>query len=63
MRVVVQRVKNSSVTIDNNVFNEIDKGLMVLVGFTEGDTSLDIDYCVKKVSNLRIFDDENGVMN
>ena len=63
MRVVVQRVKNSSVTIGNNIFNEIDKGLMILVGFTEGDTSLDIDYCVKKVSNLRIFDDENGVMN
>ena len=63
MRVVVQRVKESSVTIDNKVYNNINNGLMVLVGFTEGDTSSDIDYCVKKISNLRIFDDENGVMN
>lgn len=63
MRVVIQRVKESSVTIDNKLYNSIDKGLMILVGFTEGDTSSDIDYCVKKISNLRIFDDEDGVMN
>jgi len=63
MKVVIQRVKESSVTIDNKIYNNINKGLMVLVGFTEGDTSSDIDYCVKKISNLRIFDDENGVMN
>ena len=63
MKVVVQRVKNSSVSIDNKIYNEINKGLLVLVGFTEGDNSSDIDYCVKKVVNLRIFDDENGIMN
>ena len=63
MRVVVQRVKKSSVEIDNKVYNEINNGLMILVGFTEGDSSSDIDYLVKKVTNLRIFDDEDGVMN
>lgn len=63
MRVVVQRVKKSSVEIDNKVYNEINNGLMILVGFTEGDSSSDIDYLVKKVTNLRIFDDESGVMN
>lgn len=63
MKVVVQRVKESGVTIDNKLYNSINNGLMVLVGFTEGDTSSDIDYCVKKVTNLRIFDDETGVMN
>ena len=63
MKVVVQRVRKSSVEIDSKIYNSIDNGLMVLVGFTEGDTSSDIDYCVKKISNLRIFDDEDGVMN
>ena len=63
MKVIIQRVKESSVSIDNKIYNSIDNGLMVLVGFTEGDTSLDIDYVVKKICNLRIFDDENGVMN
>lgn len=63
MKVVIQRVKKSSVRIDDKIYNSIDNGLMVLVGFTEGDTSLDIDYCVKKIVNLRIFDDENGIMN
>jgi len=63
MKVVIQRVKKSSVTINNKLNNAINKGLMILVGFTEGDTSEDIDYIVRKVVNLRIFDDENGVMN
>lgn len=63
MKVVVQRVKSSSVTIDNKLYNSINKGLMVLVGFTEGDNTSDIDYIVKKIVNLRIFDDENGIMN
>lgn len=63
MKVVVQRVSKANVTIDNKVYNSINNGLMILVGFTEGDTSTDIDYIVKKVVNLRIFDDENGVMN
>lgn len=63
MKVVVQRVKKSSVIINNEVYNKIDNGLMILVGFTEGDTSVDIDYIVKKIVNLRIFDDNNGIMN
>ena len=63
MRVLVQRSKKSSVTINNKVVGKIDKGLVLLVGFTEGDTSREIDYMIKKVLNLRIFDDENGVMN
>ena len=63
MKVVIQRVIKSSVIINNKVYNSINKGLMVLVCFTEGDTSKDIDYMVKKITNLRIFDDDNGVMN
>ena len=63
MRVVVQRCVKASVTVDNKIVNKIDKGLMILVGFTQGDSEVEIDYCVKKVTNLRIFDDENGVMN
>ena len=62
MRVVVQRSLESSVSIDSNVVGRIDKGLVLLVGFTPGDTEKEIDYMVKKVLNLRIFDDENGVM-
>ena len=63
MRVVVQRSLESSVTIDSKVVGRIDSGLVLLVGFTPGDTEEIIDYMVKKILNLRIFDDENGVMN
>lgn len=63
MRVVVQRSRNSNVTVDNKIVGSINYGLVLLVGFTYGDTKQDIDYLVKKVINLRIFDDENGVMN
>ena len=63
MKVVVQRVKSSSVEIDKKLVGKIDKGLMLLVGFTEGDSSEIIDYMINKIINLRIFDDENGVMN
>ena len=63
MKVVIQRVNEASVTINNKVYNSINNGFMVLVGFTEGDNSSDIDYIVKKIVNLRVFDDENGVMN
>ena len=63
MRVLVQRVKSSSVEVENKTVGKIDNGLMLLVGFTETDTSKEIDYMVDKVINLRIFDDENGVMN
>ncbi len=63
MRVLVQRSLNSNVSVDDKVIGSIDKGLVLLVGFTEGDDSSKIDYLVNKVLNLRIFDDENGVMN
>lgn len=62
MRVVVQRVTNSSVKVLENI-NKINHGLTLLVGFTHDDTIKDIDYLVRKIVNLRIFDDENGVMN
>lgn len=63
MRVIIQRSKNSSVTIENKVYGSINYGLVVLVGFTEGDSLEDIEYIVKKIVNLRIFDDESGIMN
>ena len=63
MRVVVQRSKTSSVSVEDKLISIIESGLVLLVGFTEGDTCEDINYMVKKITNLRIFDDENGVMN
>ena len=63
MRVVVQRVSKASVSANNQVVGSIDEGLMLLVGFTQDDTLENIDYMVNKVLNLRIFPDENGVMN
>lgn len=63
MRVVVQRSKFSSVTINDIVNGQINSGLTLLVGFTYNDNEKVIDYMVDKVINLRIFDDENGVMN
>lgn len=63
MRVIVQKVSYSSVSVDGKLINEIQKGLNVLVGFTDGDSSKEIDYLVNKVANLRIFEDENDVMN
>ena len=63
MRIIVQRCTNAQVTVDNKIVGKIDKGLMLLVGFTHTDDSSNIDYMVDKVINLRIFDDENGVMN
>lgn len=63
MRVVVQRSKEARCEVDNKVTGQIDKGMMILVGFTEGDNEEKIDYMVKKILNLRIFDDENGIMN
>lgn len=63
MRVIVQRSKNSNVVIENKVYGEINSGLVVLVGFTEGDNLSDIEYIVKKIVNLRIFDDDAGIMN
>jgi len=63
MRVVLQRSLASKVEVDNKVTGSIDNGLVILVGFTEGDNLEKIDYMVNKIINLRIFDDENGVMN
>ena len=63
MRCVVQRVSSSSVKVDGKVVGSIDLGLNVLVGFTQTDTIKEIEYCVKKILNLRVFDDEQGIMN
>lgn len=63
MRVLVQRSGNASVTIDNKVVGKIDSGLVLLVGFTQGDDIEKIKYLAKKVVNLRIFPDDNDVMN
>jgi len=63
MRAVVQRVTKSSVTVEGRVTGQIGKGLMVLIGVEEGDTEKDAEYIAKKVSALRVFDDEEGVMN
>ena len=63
MRIVVQRSKEASVKVDDKVVGKIDHGMVILVGFTYNDTIEDIDYMINKVINLRIYDDENGVMN
>lgn len=63
MRVVVQKYLESSVSVDNNVVSTIGKGLMILVGFTHDDTEKDIEILTNKVVNLRVFEDENGIMN
>ena len=63
MRILVQRSLKSSVSVNNEIVGSIDNGLVLFVGFTHTDTLEDIDYLVKKVINLRIFDDENGIMN
>lgn len=63
MKTVVQRVKRASVTIDGNVKSAIQQGLLILVGIEDADTQEDIDWLTKKIANLRIFDDETGVMN
>ena len=63
MRCVVQRVTSSSVTVDGVISGQIGPGLMVLIGVSAEDTDADLKYMAEKVPNLRIFDDENGVMN
>ncbi|MEQ8244150.1 D-aminoacyl-tRNA deacylase [Fulvivirga sp.] len=63
MITVIQRVSEASVTIDNAIKGKIDQGLMILLGIEETDEKEDIDWLVRKVLNLRIFDDEVGVMN
>ena len=63
MRAVIQRVSHASVTINGNCKSAIKEGLLVLVGIEEADGQEDIEWLCKKIVNLRIFDDENGVMN
>lgn len=63
MKIVVQRSLNASVSVDNKIVGKIDHGMVVLVGFTEGDTITDIEYLANKLVNLRIYTDENGKMN
>ncbi|MBQ7403260.1 MAG: D-tyrosyl-tRNA(Tyr) deacylase [Lentisphaeria bacterium] len=63
MRVLLQRAAAGSVTIDGTCVGKIGKGLVLLIGVTHTDTPEDVDYLVKKCTNLRIFEDENGKMN
>lgn len=63
MRVLIQRVKEASVTVDNEVISLIHNGLLIFVGITEDDDREDILWLTKKIANIRLFDDENGVMN
>ena len=63
MRVLVQRSLASYVNVSGDTVGKIDKGIVAFVGFTEGDSEEEIDYLVSKLVHLRIFDDENGVMN
>lgn len=63
MKVLVQRSKYAECIVDNQIVGKINKGLVLFVGFTEYDSIEEIDYMVRKVLNLRIFDDENGIMN
>ena len=63
MKIVIQRVARASVTIGGEKVSEIGKGLMILVGVVEGDTSEDMEWLALKTANMRIFNDENGVMN
>lgn len=63
MRIVIQRVGHASVTIEGKVKSEIQKGYLILLGICEDDSAEDIDWLVRKVIGLRVFNDENGVMN
>ena len=63
MKVLIQRVKNASVTIDNELYSSIDKGILALVGIEKGDTLEQVQKAAKKITGLRIFPDENDKMN
>ena len=63
MRVVIQRVRHASVTIDGNLKSAIEQGYLILLGIESADNEEDIDWLVRKITGLRVFDDENGVMN
>lgn len=63
MRVVIQRVTHASVAVEGKAKSEIGNGLLILLGIEEADGQEDVDWFVRKIANLRVFDDENGVMN
>lgn len=63
MRIVIQRVAHASVTIEGKIKSKIGQGLLILVGIEDADDASDAEWLSKKAANLRIFDDENGVMN
>lgn len=63
MKAVVQRVTSANVVVEKKTVGQIENGLMVLVGVSQDDTLKDMEYIAKKIVNLRVFDDENGVMN
>lgn len=63
MRVLIQRVKKASVTVDKELISLINKGLLVFVGICDEDSQEDIEWLTKKIANIRLFDDKNGVMN
>ena len=63
MKLLIQRVSQASVTVNNQIVGQINQGLLIFIGIVKGDTSSQADYLAHKVSNLRIFEDENGKMN
>jgi D-aminoacyl-tRNA deacylase len=63
MRIVIQRVNNASVNVENKEVSTITKGLLLFIGFNKEDTIKEFDYMIDKVINMRIFDDEAGIMN
>lgn len=63
MKVVLQRVSSARVTVDEKVISEINNGILILLGITEGDSHKDLQWLIRKISNLRIFNDVDGVMN
>ena len=63
MRAVIQRVSHASVTIEGQLKSQIEQGFLILLGICNEDTTEDVEWLVKKIANLRVFDDENGVMN
>jgi D-tyrosyl-tRNA(Tyr) deacylase len=63
MRVIIQRVSDANVKVDNKIVGSIDKGFVLLVGFTHEDNESDLQFMVNKIKNIRLFDDNNGIMN
>lgn len=63
MKIIVQRVKEASCTVANEVVSSIENGFMCLVGFTHNDTLKEVEYCARKIANLRVFEDEDGKLN